>query len=99
MVLWGYEIHHVSTGSVLLVLAAVALASPGLRRRAHRVAALAAAVGCGFVADEYPYVFYPVMTDDLYFGPPSAVGAAVVTVAIVAAIAYHTRRQEARNHG
>jgi hypothetical protein len=99
MVLWGYEIHHVSTGSVLLVLGAVALASPGLRRRWHRLAALAAAVGCGFVADEVPYVFYPTMTDALYFGLPSTVGAAVVTGALVAAIAYHTHHQEARNHG
>jgi hypothetical protein len=99
LVVASYEVHHVSTGSVLLVLAAVALTSPRLRRRWHRVAALAAAVGCGFVADEVPYVFYPTMTDDLYFGTVSTVGAALLTLALLGAIAYHAREREARSDG
>lgn len=97
MVLAGYEIHHVSTGSVLLVLGAVALASPGPGRRWHRVAAVAVAVGCGFVADEYPYVFYPEMTDALYFGAVSTAGGAVATVTVIGMVAYHTHNRQERD--
>jgi hypothetical protein len=91
LVLAGYEAHHASTGSLLLVAGAVALTVPGLDRRTHRVAALVFAVGAGFVADEYLYLFYPVMTDELYFGVPSVVGGLAATGTVILFLVYNYR--------
>lgn len=96
LILAGHEIHHATTGSLLLVVAALALASRRLGTRAHRAAALGFAVGAGFVADEYPYLFYPVMTDELYFEPLSMVGGFVTTGTIIVFLLFNYRisRQE-----
>lgn len=89
LVLAGYEVHHATTGSLLLVVGAVALAAPGLDRRIHRGAALLFAVGAGFVADEYLYLFYPVMTDELYFRVPSVVGGLAATGTVILFLVYN----------
>lgn len=91
LVLAGYEVHHASTGSLLLVVGALALCVPGLDKRVHRGAALVFAVGAGFVADEYLYLFYPVMTDELYFGVPSLVGGVVATGTVMGFLLYNYR--------
>lgn len=91
LVLAGFEVHHASTGSLLLVVGAIALAVPGLDNRVQRAAALIFAVGAGFVADEYLYLFYPVMTDELYFGLPSLVGGVAATGTVMAFLLYNYR--------
>jgi len=95
LVLYGHEIHHASTGTLLLVVGALVLASRGLDRRVHRLAAVAAAVGLGFVADEYTYLFYRVMTDARYFGDVSLAGGIAATATVIVMLAHHARR--ARN--
>jgi hypothetical protein len=92
LLVFGHEIHHASTGTLLLVVGALVLASRGIGHRTHRLAAVAAAVGCGFVADQYPYLFYAVMTDSRYFGDVSAVGAVLATGSVIWFLLYHYRR-------
>lgn len=92
LLVFGHEIHHASTGSLLLVVGALVLASRGIGYRTHRLAAVATAVGCGFVADQYPYLFYAVMTDSRYFGDVSSVGAVLATGSVIGFLLYHYRR-------
>lgn len=92
LVLYGYEIHHGTSGTLLLVVGAVLVATRGVGRGAHRLGALLVATGCGFVADEYPYLFYRQVTDAAYFSPVSYLGAVVSTSIIITVVLYHVRR-------
>lgn len=98
LLVYGHEIHHASTGTLLLVVGGLVLASRGIGRRVHRVAAVVAAVGCGFVADEYPYLFYAIMTDSRYFGRISVLGAVIATGTVIGFLSLHYRRvQQSEN--
>lgn len=87
LVLAGHEIHHATTGSVVLVAGALLVAASA-GRRAHRVGALVAAVGCGFVADQYPYVFLRAATDAAYFGGLSYAGGLAATGTVITVLCH-----------
>ena len=87
LVLAGHEIHHATTGSVVLV-AGVLLVAVAAGRRVHRLGALVAAVGCGFVADQYPYVFLRAATDAAYFGGLSYAGGLAATGTVITVLCH-----------
>ena len=98
LVLLGFEVHHATSGSLLVVFGALLLGVGGRTRRTHQVVAAGFALGCGFVADELPYLFYPVMTDGLYFGPAAVVGGALSSVAVIASYTAQWRLSRRDNH-
>jgi len=97
LVLFGHEIHHGTGGSLLLLVGAAAVATRGLDRRSHRAAALLVALGCGFVADQYPYLFYARLTDAAYFTTLSIVGGLVLTVTIILVVWNHVRMADTQD--
>jgi len=87
----GYNIHHLFTGLVLIVLGGIPLAALEGRGRALDVSALVFGAGLAMALDEWVYLIVTDGSDASYLLPVSlwggaaAVGLAVVYLAIVAA--------------
>jgi hypothetical protein len=96
-VLYGHELHHASTGTVMLLTGVGLLAVRGVDRRIRLLGTALLAVGLGFVADQYTYMFFATLDDAAYFTLASYLGGALATGSLILLVFYHVRM--ARRNG
>ncbi len=82
LMLNGYEVHHIVTGTVLFVIATLMIITPPVKE-AFFVAFVLAAIGLQFAADEWSYYFMEVVDDAAYFSSTSWIGAIIAETILI----------------